>query len=143
MSFYFLFVFFCKYFRILIFFLFAMGGDDVTQHSVEERFCNQGQFNSSAALTLPDFALTLHTNPSHVVRRKTQSSGKEKYTHQKKRNTLVGKREIRSADFRCLWQSFCHQSKTDVWDPACFVCQPVTKLKISLSSKQHSSKIMY
>ena len=52
----------------------------MTQHSVEERFCNQGQFNSSAALTLPDFALTLHTNPSHVVRRKTQSSGKEKYS---------------------------------------------------------------
>ena len=65
-----------------------MGSDDVTQLSVEEPFCNQGQFNSSAALTLPDFALTLHTNPSQVVRRKIESSGKEKYTCGEKRNTL-------------------------------------------------------
>ena len=58
----------------------------MTQHSVEERFCNQGLFNSSAALTLPDFALTLHTNPSHVARKK--------YSRQEKRNTLIRKREI-------------------------------------------------
>ena len=98
--FYFLFafVFFCKYFGIRIFLLFAMGGDDVTQHSVEERFCNQGQFNSSAALTLPDFALTLHSphksmagceEKNTVVRkREIHSSGKEKYTGREKRNTL-------------------------------------------------------
>ena len=95
----------------------------VTQHSVEGPYCNQQQFNSGWLCRI---------SPEIPPKSRTQCWRE--------------KREIQLRRFGCLWESFCHLSKTNVGGTQLVVCH-VDKTKNILLFKnktqhhrQHSAK---